>query len=57
MLKVHASRDPVDAWKIDVRIMGIGPLAHQERVRRTIVTFVDLSGHIALPKASRSAGW
>jgi hypothetical protein len=57
MLEVHANRDPDDPWKIDVRTMGIGPLAYQERVRRTLVKFVDPSGRIALPKASRSAGW
>ena len=57
MLEVHASRDPVDPWKIDVRTMGIGPLAYQERVRRTLVKLMDPDGRIALPKASRSAGW
>jgi hypothetical protein len=54
---VHTTRDPIDPWKLDVRTMGIGPLAYQERVRRTLVAFVDPDKRIALPKASRSAGW
>jgi hypothetical protein len=56
-VEVHTSRDPIDPWKVDVRTMGIGPLAYQERVRRTLVKFVDPDGRIVLPKASRSAGW
>jgi hypothetical protein len=56
-VEVHTSRDPVDPWKADVRTLGIGPLAYQERVRRTLVKFVDPDGRIVLPKASRSAGW
>jgi hypothetical protein len=56
-LEAHASRDPDDPWKVDVRTMGIGPLAYQERVRRTLVKLVDPEGRIVLPKASRSAGW
>ena len=35
----------------------MGPLAYQERVRYTLVTFVDPARRIALPKASKSAGW
>jgi hypothetical protein len=56
-IEVHASRDPIDPWKLDVRTMGIGPLAYQERVRRTLVAMVDPAGRIRLPRASRSAGW
>lgn len=56
-IEVHTTRDPIDPWKIDVRTMGIGPLAYQERVRRTLVAFVDPDKRIVLPKASRSAGW
>jgi hypothetical protein len=56
-IEVHTTRDTRDPWKVDVRSMGIGPLAYQERVRRTLVKFVDADRHIALPKASRSAGW
>jgi len=56
-IEVHTTRDPIDPWKLDVRTMGIGPLAYQERVRRTLVAFVDPDKRIALPKASRSAGW
>ena len=56
-IEVHTSRDPIDPWKLDVRTMGIGPLAYQERVRRTLVAFVDPDQRIVLPKASRSAGW
>jgi len=57
MLETHVSRDPDDPWKVEVRTMGIGPLAYQERVRRTLVTIVDPDRRITLPKASRSAGW
>ena len=56
-IEVHSSRDPIDPWKVDVRTMGIGPLAYQERVRRMLVAVVDPERRIALPKASRSAGW
>jgi len=56
-VETHVSRDPIDPWKVDVRTMGIGPLAYQQRVRVTLVKFVDPSGRIKLPKASRSAGW
>ena len=56
-IEVHTTRDPIDPWKLDVRTMGIGPLAYQERVRRTLVKFVDPDKRIVLPKASRSAGW
>jgi hypothetical protein len=56
-LDVRTVRDPEDPWKVDVRATGIGPLAYQERVRRTIAAMVDPVGRIALPKASRSAGW
>ena len=56
-LDVRVVRDPDDPWKTDFRTVGIGPLAYQERVRRTLVKFVDPVGRIALPKASRSAGW
>ena len=56
-LDTRETRDPIDPWKIDVHTVGIGPLAYQERVRRMLVTLVDPERHIALPKASRSAGW
>jgi len=56
-IEVHTTRDTRDPWNVDVRTMGIGPLAYQERVRRTLVKFVDPERRIALPKASRSAGW
>jgi hypothetical protein len=56
-IEVHTTRDSIDPWKIDVRTMGIGPLAYQERVRRTLVALVDPGNRIVLPKASRSAGW
>jgi hypothetical protein len=48
--------DPADPWHMDVRKIGVGPLAYQERVRRTLVKFVDPDGRIKLPKASRW-GW
>jgi len=57
MLETRVTRDPDDPWKIDVRSVGIGPLAYQERIRRTLVKFADPDGKIALPKGSRSAGW
>ncbi len=56
-LDVRVVRDPDNPWNVDFRTTGIGPLAYQERVRRMLVKFVDPSGRIALPKASRSAGW
>jgi hypothetical protein len=56
-IEVHTTRDTRDPWKVEVRPMGIGPLAYQERVRHTLVKFVDPARRIALPKASRSAGW
>ena len=56
-VETRTSRDPDDPWRMDVRQVGIGPLAYQERVRRTLVAIIDPDHHIALPKASRSAGW
>ena len=56
-LETRVVSDPIDPWKIDVHTVGIGPLAYQERVRRTLVAIVDPDRRIALPKASRSAGW
>ena len=50
----YAASDPS---KVSIRPMGIGPLAYQQRVRFTLVKFVDPAGRIKLPKASRSAGW
>jgi len=37
--------------------IGLGPAFYQERVRRTIVKFVDPDGRIRLPKQKRGAGW
>ncbi len=54
------TRDGLEPWnpyKASVRGIGMGPLAYQERVRYTLVKFVDPTGRIALPKASKSAGW
>jgi hypothetical protein len=56
-IDVLTSRDVLDPTKVSVRPMGIGPLAYQQRVRFTLVKFVDPAGRIKLPKASRSAGW
>jgi len=59
-VETHVTRDalePYNPWKAEVRTMGIGPLAYQQRVRFTLVKFVDPAGRITLPKASRSAGW
>jgi hypothetical protein len=56
-VEVHATRDSRDPWNVSLRTMGIGPLAYQQRIRFTLVKFVDPTGRIGLPKASRSAGW
>jgi hypothetical protein len=56
-IEVLTSHDPIDPWSVDVRTMGIGPLDYQQRIRSTLVKFVDPAGRIKLPKASRSAGW
>jgi hypothetical protein len=56
-IEVHTTEDPIDPWKVDVRTIGIGPLDYQQRIRYTLVKFVDPAGRIKLPKASRSAGW
>jgi hypothetical protein len=56
-VETHVSRDPVDPWKADVRTIGMGPFDYQQRVRATIVKFVDPAGRIKLPKGSRGAGW
>lgn len=56
-IEVHTTRDTRDPLNVSVRPMGIGPLAYQQRVRFTLVKFVDPTGRIKLPKASRSAGW
>jgi hypothetical protein len=56
-VEVHTTSDPIDPWKTDVRTIGIGPLDYQQRIRYTLVKFVDPAGRIKLPKASRSAGW
>jgi len=56
-IETHVSRDPIDPWEADVRTIGMGPFDYQQRVRATIVKFVDPAGRIRLPKGSRSAGW
>ena len=56
-IEVLTSRDPIDPSNLDVRTMGIGPFDYQQRIRYTLVKFVDPAGRIKLPKASRSAGW
>ncbi len=56
-IETHVSRDPTDPWKADVRTIGMGPFDYQQRVRATIVKFVDPAGRIKLPRGSRSAGW
>ena len=40
-----------------IRGIGIGPTAYQDRIRRTLVSVVDVAGRIRLPKATRGAGW
>src|SRR5262249_20677218 len=58
--EVHVTKDaldPYDWWKDDVRVFGIGPLGYNERIRHTLAELVDPERRIALPKASRSAGW
>ena len=54
---IETREDPADPWRMNVRALWIGPLAFQERVRRTLVAMVDPDRRINLPKASRSAGW
>lgn len=56
-IEVLTSTDSRDPTNVSIRPMGIGPLAYQQRVRHTLVKFVDPAGRIKLPKASRSAGW
>ena len=41
----------------NLRGIGHGPAAYQERVRRTLIKLVDPEGRIKLPKQSRGAGW
>ena len=41
----------------NLRGIGFGPAAYQERVRQTLITFFDPEGRIKLPKQSRGAGW
>ncbi len=41
----------------NVRGIGTGPALYQERVRRTLVKFVDPAGRIKLPPQRRGAGW
>ncbi len=41
----------------NVRGIGTGPALFQERVRYTLVKFVDPEGRIKLPKQNRGAGW
>lgn len=58
--ELHVSRDALDPyawWKDDVRVIGMGPLGYNERVRWTLIKFFDPERRIATPKASRSAGW
>lgn len=47
---------PTSDGDVSVHGIGIGPTAYQDRVRRTIVKFVDPDGRIALPEAKRGAG-
>jgi hypothetical protein len=56
-IEVHTTEDSVDPSKVDVRTIGIGPLDYQQRIRYTLVKFVDPAGRIKLPQASRNAGW
>ena len=56
-IEVLTSRDPIDPSNSPSGPMGIGPLDYQQRIRYTLVKFVDPAGRIKLPKASRSAGW
>lgn len=56
-IETHVSPNSLDPWNPDVRTIGMGPFDYQQRVRATIVKFVDPAGRIKLPKGSRSAGW
>ena len=48
--------DPVKGVT-NLRGIGYGPAAYQERVRRTLIKFIDPLGRIKLPRQSRGAGW
>jgi hypothetical protein len=55
-LHVYYNWDPYRG-ATNVRGIGTGPALYQERVRRTLVKFVDPAGRIDLPPQSRGAGW
>jgi hypothetical protein len=65
MVNLHGPGGDVDyRWSFDsrrgipnVRGIGMGPAAYQERVRYTLVKFFDPQGRIKLPKQKRGAGW
>jgi hypothetical protein len=55
-LEVRYKWDPYRG-ATNVRGVATGPASYQERVRRTLVKFVDAGGRIALPPQKRGAGW
>lgn len=55
-LEFRYNWDPVKGVT-NLRGIGYGPAAYQERVRRTLIKLVDPNGRIKLPKQSRGAGW
>jgi hypothetical protein len=48
-----------DPWRgvTNLRGIGIGPAAFQQRVRATLVEIFDLAGRVRLPAQKRGAGW
>jgi hypothetical protein len=48
--------DPSERWT-NVRGIGLGPYDYQQRVRDTIVRFIDPAGRIKRTSSGRGAGW
>ena len=55
-LQYYFTYDPYRGYT-NVRGIGFGPAAYQERVRYTLISFFDPERRIKLPKQSRGAGW
>jgi hypothetical protein len=56
-VEYHVSPPSDRSGPPSVRGIGIGPTAYQDRIRRTLAAVIDPLGRIALPRASRGAGW
>ena len=55
-VQYYFTHDPYRGYT-NVRGIGFGPAAYQERVRYTLISFFDPERRIKLPKQSRGAGW